>query len=255
MLPANYLQLYIGDKFLFSHNKNLDFDYQFIIEKKYQTMEADKARGPQLWPLLNVLHISMNLLRTILLLPLAALIIAIFRNVVGLKTFGVLLPALIGLALVNVSLSTGLLAFTVVTGLITLLHFVLEKWSLLHIPRVAIILTCVIMALLTMGLLGTQMNWEMGELMIYLPIVIVSITAERFAKVLTEETPKDAMKMLANTFAIALLTCLVFQSNVLLGIFLTFPEHYLTILFVMLLLGKWIGMRVLEYGRFSPSIR
>ncbi len=250
-LPAHYLKLYNGDKFLFKHNKNLDFDYQFIIKKKYQTLNEAQVKGPHLWLLLSDLHISMNLLRTILLLPLAALLIAIFRNVIGLKTFGILLPGLIGLALVNINLKTGLLAFAIVIIVVSLLHFVLEKWALLHVPKVAIILTCVIIAILTLGSLGSSMGWEIGEMMIYLPLVIVSITAERFAKVLIEESTSDALRMLANTFIVALLTCLVFKSKVLLGIFLTYPECYLIILFVMLLLGRWIGMRVMEYKRFE----
>jgi len=253
-LPAHYLELYTGDKFLFSHNSNLDFDYQFIINKKYQTLDDTQAKGPQLWPLLSELHISLNLLRTLLLLPLAALLIAIFRNVVGIKTFGILLPALIGLALINVDMKTGLLAFAIVIVLVTLLHIILDKWSLLHVPKVAIILTCVIISLIALGSLGSKIGWKMGEMMIYLPIVIVSITAERFAKVLQEESFSEAIKILGNTFAIALLTCLIFQSKVLLGVFLTYPELYFIILFVMLMLGRWIGMRVMEYRRFGPSV-
>ena len=254
-LPAHYLELYKGDKFLFRHNKNLDFDYQFIIEKKYTSLSESKIRGPHLWKLLSELHISMNLLRTILLLPLAALLIAIFRNVIGIKTFGILLPALIGLALVNVNLKTGLITFAIVILIVVILHRLLERWSLLHIPKVTIILTCVIITLLCLSSIGIQKDWETGEMMIFLPIVIISITAERFAKVLTEEDIQDALKMLINTFGVALLSCLIFKSKVLLGILLTYPEQYLTILFIMLLLGRWIGMRVMEYNRFAPSLK
>lgn len=252
-LPAHYLELYTGDEFLLTHNPELNFDYQFIINKKYRTLTSE-VKGPQLWPLLQDMHLSLNLLRTILLLPLAALIIAIFRNVVGLKTFGILLPALIGLALVNVDIGIGLLAFLIVTMVVTLLHSVLERWSLLHVPKVVIILTCCILTLMALGFIGVAMEWEAGELMIYLPIVIISITAERFAKVLTEENLRDALNMMVNTFVLALLTCLIFQSRILLGIFLTYPEQYLTILFLMLVLGRWIGLRVSEYGRFAPSL-
>ena len=94
-----------------------------------------------------------------------------------------------------------------------------------------------------------------AEIGLRIELVIVSITAERFAKVLIEENINDALKMLLNTFAVALMTCLIFQSKVLLGIFLTYPEQYFTILFIMLFLGKWIGLRVMEYDRFAPSFK
>ena len=77
--------------------------------------------------------------------------------------------------------------------------------------------------------------------MILLPIVIISITAERFAKILNEESLTEASKMLGNTFAVAFATCLIFKSKMLLGVFLTYPELYLFVLFVLLFLGRWIG--------------
>ncbi len=33
-LPSNYLELYRGDKFLFSHTPNINFDYSFTIQKR-----------------------------------------------------------------------------------------------------------------------------------------------------------------------------------------------------------------------------
>ncbi|MDF1696151.1 MAG: 7TM domain-containing protein [Saprospiraceae bacterium] len=254
MLPANYLQLYTGDVYLFNYTKDLNFDYQFDIKKKYQSLNEKRIEGLSLWPLLNELHLPMDLLRSLLLLPLAALLIAIFRNVVGINSFGILLPALIGLALVNVDLVTGLTAFGIVIVLVALLHLLLEKWSLLHVPKVAIILTSVIITLLTFGIAGVLLDWEMGEMMIYLPIVIISITAERFAKVLNEEDLSEALKMLLNTALISLLTCLIFRSKLLIGVFLTFPELYLPLIVILLFLGRWIGMRISEYRRFSPTL-
>ena len=251
-LPSNYLELYKGDNFLFTHNKNLDFDYQFVINKKYQTLNEEVLSSLNLWLLLNNLHISMNLLRAFLLLPLAALIIAIFRNVIGVKTFGILLPALIGLALSNVDAWTGIIAFGIVIAVVAVLHKLLERWSLLHVPKVAIILTCVIITLLVMSSIGALFEWKMGENMILLPIVIISITAERFAKVLNEEDLSEASKMLMNTFVVAFATFFIFRSNMLIGVFLTYPELYLMILLALIFLGRWIGMRVMEYRRFSP---
>ncbi len=253
-LPAYYMQLYTGDVFLFRYSKGLDFDYQYSIEKKYVSDQTEAAAGINLWLLLQRFHISFNLLRTFLLLPLAALMIAIFRNVIGLKTYGILLPALIGLALVNVDLVLGITTFAIVIVVVSLLHPLLEKWSLLHIPKVSIILTCVIITLLVLSQLSAAFSWSAGEMVILLPIVIISITAERFAKTLSEEQFSAALKMLLHTFIVALCCYLIFKSKVLLGIFLSFPEQYLTILCLLLLLGRWIGMRLSEYRRFSPVV-
>ena len=252
-LPAHYLELYKGDLFLFK-KKHLDFDYQFIIQKKYTRVAEDHLLGPHLWPLLQDLHVPLNLLRTLLLLPFAGLLISICRNVVGMKTFGIWLPALIGLSLVNVSFILGLGVYVLMLGLVALLHLLFERWSLLYIPKVSIILTVVILVLLALGMLALHLDWKYGESVILLPIVILSITAERFAKTLHEEKLYDASKMLGNTIILALLSTLIFESRVLLGVLLTYPELYLVLLVILLLLGKWIGMRFMEYFRFAPSL-
>lgn len=253
-LPSNYLELYKGDKFLLSYSKGLDFDYLYTIEKRYQDFIDEKQAGFHLWHLLASIHMPMNLLRTFLLLPIAALLIVIFRNVVGLKTIGVLLPALIGLALINVNIVTGLITFVIVIGIVSLLHMLLSKWSLLYVPQLGIILTCVILSILIMGVIGARLEMQSIEMAVFLPIVIISITAERFAKILVDDNARDAFKALFNTFFLALISCLIFKSKFLLGLLLTYPELYLSIILIMMVLGRWIGMRVTEYKRFSYSL-
>lgn len=250
-LPAHYLELYKGDHFLISRTQEVLFDYQFDIKRQYRSELGSAASISGLWPLLAFKGISIPLLRSLLLLPLAALVIAILSNVVGLKTFGTLLPALIGLSLVNVDFIVGIITFAVVVTAVACIHFQLVKWRLLHVPQLVIMLTMVILLLLGMALAGQAVGWDMARFSVLLPIVVLSITAERFAKTLAEEELPDALKMLFHTFLVAFLCCLIFRSNLIIGYFLTFPESYIVLLGVLLLLGRWIGMRLMEYHRFS----
>ena len=254
-LPANYLELYTGDNFLITHTKGIDFDYQFHIKSKYAGITQQASIGPQLWPLLNNTELPLNLLRGLLLLPIVAVVIAILRNVVGFKTFGVFLPALIALGLTNVNLEWGITAFLIVILVIAILHYPLEKIGLLHTPKLVIMMTFVVLTLLGLSLLGIQNNWQSLSTALLLPVIVLSITAERFAKTLVEEQLPDALKMLGFTFLIAALCYPIFQSNLLIGVFLNYPESYFILLGIMILLGRWIGLRVLEYNRFSVFAR
>ncbi|MEM7103267.1 MAG: 7TM domain-containing protein [Bacteroidota bacterium] len=251
MLPAHYMEIYKGDNFLITHTPDIGYDYQFVIDKKFQSAASSSASVFQLWPLLGQAGVPMGLLSGILLLPVAALLIAILRNVVGLKPIGIFLPALIALALVKVSFIWGILAFGIVILSVSLLHFHLENWGLLHIPKTMIMLTCVIVTLLLFSKAGLYVGEENLSLAMFLPIVVLSITAERFAKTLVEENIQEAMKLLGTTFFVALLCYPIFSSEFLLGFMMTYPETYFIILFILLLLGRWIGMRILEYRRFS----
>ncbi len=250
-LPANYLELYAGDEFLIKHTKDIEFDYQFHIQRKYGTLTKSASIGPQLWPLLNQTGLPLNLLRGLLLLPIVAVVIALLRNVVGLKTFGVFLPALIALGLANVDLWWGLLAFLTVIIVVAILHYPLDKFGLLHTPKLVIMMTAVVITLLGLSVVSIQYQWTSLSRSMLLPVIVLSITAERFAKTLVEEQLPEALKMLGYTFLIAGLCYPIFQSDLLLGIFLHFPEIYILLLGLMILLGRWIGMRVLEYQRFA----
>lgn len=250
-LPAHFLELYKGDKFLITHTKGIGFDYQFNIQKQYQSSLVATKQKASLWSLASMTGISLDLLRGILLLPLAALIVAIFRNVIGLKTFGIFLPALIGLSLVKVNLLWGLIAFGAVILVVSLLHYPLEKLGLLHTPKLVFMLTVVVLTLLGISLFGMKNNWIPLTTAMFLPVIILAITAERFAKILIEDKLEDALKMLGSTFFIAFLCYPIFNADLLLGVFLTYPEFYLSILGIMIFLGRWIGLRVTEYFRFT----
>ncbi|MCR9287759.1 hypothetical protein OAF63_00795 [Saprospiraceae bacterium] len=250
-LPAHYLELYKGDDFLISRTSDIEFYYQFRIKESFQSIASSERKNASLWSLIDFGGIPIDLLRGILLLPLAALIVAIFRNIIGLKTFGIFLPALIGLALVKISFIWGLVAFFAVILVVSILHFPLEKLGLLHTPKLVIMLTCVVLTLLGLSIFGLKNNLESLSTAMFLPVIVLAITAERFAKILVEDNFNDAIQMLASTFFIAFLCYPIFSADLLLGVFLTYPELYFSILGIMILLGRWIGLRVMEYFRFS----
>ena len=69
---------------------------------------------------------------------------------------------------------------------------------------------------------------------------------------LTEDNFMEAIKMLGSTLLVALMCYPIFSSELLIGVLLTFPELYLSMIGLLLLLGRWIGLRVMEHFRFSP---
>lgn len=56
---------------------------------------------------------------------------AIFKNVIGVQTFGVFLPALIGFAFIEMGILAGIIFFTGVIILISILGVPLGRWQLL----------------------------------------------------------------------------------------------------------------------------
>src|SRR4030066_85588 len=85
----------------------------------------------------------------ILMLPIIATFIAFLRQVVGIKAFGIYTPLIITFAfLATNGLKYGIAIFVAVILAGMIMRFVFKPFRLLYLPRVAIMLTVVALAIL-----------------------------------------------------------------------------------------------------------
>lgn len=257
-LPHNYLSLYKGDQFLFSHTPNINFNYSFTIKTRLapnallqSELKSHPFNAYQLWALFESIGIPLGLLKIILLLPLGALIVAIFRNVIGLQTFGVFLPALIAVASRETGLFWGLVAFVLVIGVVSLIHFPLEKWGILYTPKLVIMLIAVVILFIVVAFLAIEFKIGTLAYLALFPIVILTLSAERFARTISEDGFVPALWLTFQTLIVSSLAYIVMNSNSMEASFLAFPELFFTIIGINLLLGQWIGIRLIEFFRFK----
>ena len=257
-LPHNYLVLYKGDKFLFSHTPNIRFDYNFNIKKRlvanptlFRELSSHPFNAYEAWKAFENEGIPLGLLKIIIMLPLGALVVALFRNVVGFQTFGIFLPALVAIACRQTGLVWGIIAFLVVIAIVSLVHFPLEKIGLLYTPKMVIMLVFVVITFLLISILGIKIQVQSLVYITLFPIVIVTITAERFARSVMEEGMLKSMKMTVHSVVVIIFSYMAMNSSTMESLFLAFPELFLAIIGVSLILGKWIGFRLSEYDRFK----
>lgn len=249
-LPAKYLKIYEGDHFLITRKGDVNFDYQYVIEPQ-------SIGGYNRFALLNVRTLAMTLglpiglLRTLLMLPLGALLVAIFKNVIGLKSYGVFLPVLMALSFVETGLLAGLLLFTGMMLVISLLSKPLNVFGIQHTPKVVIMLTAVVLtSLVSMQLLGL-LGEDKGQMAMFFPIIVLTLTAEKFAQKAEEEGVKYAGTIYLQTLLVTALCFIVVSSKGMLEFIVTFPETLLAVAGIAMILGRWIGLRLLEFGRFN----
>lgn len=261
-LPHNYLVLYKGDEFLFAHTPNIHFDYNFVIKKRLvanPTLLSELKSHPfnayEAWQAFENKGIPLGLLKIIIMLPLGALVVALFRNVIGLQTFGVFLPALVAIACRQTGLVWGIIAFLIVIAIVSLIHFPLEKIGLLYTPKMVIMLVFVVISFLIISIIGIKIDVQNLVYITLFPIVIVTITSERFARSIMEDGMIKSMIMTAHTVIVIVFAYMAMNSSTMESIFLAFPELFLAIIGVSLILGKWIGFRLTEYTRFKWLIK
>jgi hypothetical protein len=260
-LPTNYLTLYYGDLVLFKHTANVNFKYLFNITKQLAPQrDAQLALGQSRLNLTNFyafferIGISQNLLKILLMLPLGALVTVVFRNVVGFETFGTFLPALIASAARDTGLLWGIVGFLSIILVSALVRRALDWLQLLHSPKMAIMLTTVVIAMMGITVGGVQLGLFQLAHMTLFPIAILAITAERVSLMEAEQGVSQVLRITFMTLIVIAACYAVMESLFMQSLILAFPELLLVVIALNLWLGKWIGIRVLEFVRFRRLI-
>lgn len=259
--PKHYLTVYYGDEPFFKRTSNVNFKYSFDIELKNYSRETNYsglANHPMnimnAWSLFSKAGLSMDLLRVILMIPIGAIVTVIFRNVVGLKTFGTFLPALIASSFRETNLLWGVLAFTAIILVGSVLRWGIDKLRITHTPKLTILLVFVVFSLLIISASGVLLdNMELAKATLF-PLALMSITIERYALLTQESGNKEALKIYVNTIIVVVFCYIVINSLTLQTLVLAFPEAMLLVICGGLYFGNWIGIRITELFRFRNLI-
>ena len=251
-IPAHYLTLYHGDRSLFSHTADLNFDYRFNISTRLVPSEEARSSfgGWNVWDLFARIGLPFSLLQTVLMLPIGALVVVLFRNVVGVPTFGTFLPALIAASASETGLLWGLASIVIVTTAVVLARRVLQRLQLLHSPTLAILLAVVVLSMIATSFVADLLGIAPLARISYFPIAVMAIASERMYLALAEQGLKKALVQFGGTLLVVL-GCYVVMSSLAIQVLVSgFPEVLLVVIAANIYLGQWVGMRVLEYWRF-----
>jgi hypothetical protein len=198
---------------------------------------------------------SQAALRILLILPVGALIISIFRNLVGLRTFGTFMPLLIALALRELSLSLGLSLVGSVIALGIVSRLFLDRLQLLLVPRLGVLLCVVVLAITAQSLLGR--SYEVKDLFasVLFPVVILTMLIERFSITSAEEGVGAALQRLASSTLIAMCIYPAFRWRGLEHLMFGFPELVISVMGSLIVIGGYTGYRLAELWRFRAFTR
>lgn len=269
-LPANYLILQLGD-FKIVRGSSMDPEYSFRVRRPLRglLMSGQEAFQPgqgdnpssileRFWQkvtLSNLEPAEQDLTRFLLLFPLGALIVSIFRTLIGLQTFGTFAPALLGMAFLDLkALPWGLFIFllTILVGW-GMRHFV-DRYHLLLVPRISVVYTSIILFLIVMIVVTSNYGIPTTKYLRLFPLVILTHLVERFWTIEVEDGPVASFKTLLGTIVVAVTVCLALSPLAVKNWMFRYPETIFLILAAQLLLGRYTGYRLAELYRFGDLL-
>jgi transglutaminase-like putative cysteine protease len=189
-------------------------------------------------------------LRLLLLLPLGGLVVALFRNVVGVPTFGTFMPVLISIALRSTNLLPGLALVAAVLLVGILSRGVLERLRLLLVPRLAILLCLVVLSVTAFALVGNASATRDFFAGVLFPMVILTMLIERFSVTAAEEGLRAALVRAGFSVLVAVAVYPIFRSAAAEQLMFGFPELVLSVMGLLVWIGGYTGFRVSDLIRF-----
>jgi len=199
--------------------------------------------------------VPINSLVLILMLPLIASILAFARQVIGIKAFGLITPVMTTLSFLVMGLPYGLIAFLVVVLSGTLTRFLLRRFHLLYLPRMALVLTMASIAILLLLGLGAALNPASLSAFSIFPALMLIILAEEFIAVQFTSGAKTASTTTAWTLVLSIIGYYIMSWELLRTFLISYPELVLLTIPFNLALGRWSGLRLTEYIRFRQLLR
>lgn len=254
--PRGYLPFFRGDYSLARFHDCDEADLLLTVERQLPPLpvQAEMARASasafDRWSLNTLPADTQQMVGLLLLLPVGSLMVAAFRNLIGVTTIGIFMPILLALAFRETGLSWGLayLAGIVMVGVIV--RRLLNRLKLLMIPRLATVLTVVVAMMIGLIFLGSRFGIHSALSVGLFPLVIISTTVERFFVLQSEDGTAAALRESGNTAAVAACGFLLFQWRWLGKLLFVYPELLLVVVACLMLLGRYSGYRLMELRRF-----
>lgn len=196
-----------------------------------------------------------NVLVLILLFPLIAAFIASSRHIIGLRGFGIYIPAVLSVALVSTGIFAGLSIFAAIVGTALLAKKLLSRVRLPYLPRTAMTLWAVSLGILALFLLAPVFKIESLIVVNIFPILILVLLGQNFLDAQASTKQSDALALTIETLVLAFISGLLLQWEFLQKLALVEPELLLAVIAIVnLVVGRFTGLRLAEWLRFKPII-
>ncbi len=191
----------------------------------------------------------------ILLLPMLATIIAFIRHVVGLPSIGMLVPVALSITLLSTGITAGLILLATIIFGSTVARILLKKLRIMQLPKMAFsmfIVSFFLFLVLTVSAMGGIL--VVKQLSIF-PVLLLILLSEQIISVQQERSAQEMIIISMVTFAIGILGFLLLSSIYLRNTILLYPEFTLLLIPLNIIIGRYFGLRLMEYFRFSSIMR
>jgi hypothetical protein len=196
-----------------------------------------------------------NIVVLVLLFPMIATFIAFSRHVIGLKGFGIYSPAVLSVAFLSTGIIPGITFFVIVLVAALVTRSLVKRLRLQYLPRTAMLFLGVSLVTLLTLIAASLIQLSMLVSITIFPLLIIILLTENFMETQLASSMSEAVQLTIETLITALVCSLLIGFQPVQKWVLLQPEMVLIgLAFINLLIGKYTGLRLLEWWRFRAII-
>jgi len=198
-----------------------------------------------------------NTIVLLLLLPLVVAIIAAARHVVGIRGFGIFLPAALAIVFLAIGPIIGIGLFVVMVVVSTYLRIFMRKFKIKmqYLPRMSLMLWFVVVSVLGILFLAPFIRHSDFTNISIFPVLILVLLSEDFSKVQLGKSIRTAVNLASETIVMALISYIFLTMQFLREFALLNPEMLLVgVLVFNIIIGQYVGLRFVEYWKYRKLI-
>lgn len=199
--------------------------------------------------------LSVNIVVLILLFPIITSIIAFTRHIIGLKGFGIYIPAVLSVAFVSTGIINGIVLFLIILGAAMLTRKVVRRLKMQALPRTAMLLWGVsLVVLLVLVALAFLPANTLLTINIF-PLLIIMLLTENFMESQLITSQSEATQLTLETLVTAIVCSVIVGNESVQQQVILHPELMLiTVAAVNIIVSRYTGLRLLEWIRFRSVI-
>ena len=196
-----------------------------------------------------------NTIVLILLLPFLATFFALARIVVGFTTMEMLVTIILSIAFIATGITIGAILLSAIIIASFFSRILLKKLKIMQIPKMAMSLLVVSFFVFITLTLSAQLDVVNVTQISIFPILVFILISDKIVTLQLQRNYLETVRITIITVAIAFLGYLFLSSTYIQKIILIYPEVILILIPLNILLGRYFGLRLTEYVRFSSLFK
>lgn len=194
-----------------------------------------------------------NTVVLILLLPMLATLVAFVRHVIGLPTIGLYFPIAISITLVATGLTAGAILTATILLAATTARFLLKRVKIMQLPKLAFSMFIVSLFIFVSLLVTAKAGILVVRQLSIFPVLLLILLSERVIQLQLERSFRETITITVVTFLLGAVGFVILSTEMIRDAILLYPELTLLLIPANILIGRYFGLRLTEYYRFTPT--